>query len=316
MDREQFYRAEVLFEDALLMGDRLSMEALGLLIQDIIGSATQVAGLACIPTTPASLAVKVGPGRIYKQSTLEASPIGVRVATGGLTADTATDHMIMKQGLLRDTQTFNITPPVTVGQSQVFLIEAQFQEADDAAVATQIYNSANPNAPTTENLSPARRCICALQMKPGTAATTGTQSAPSADAGWVPVWAITVAHSDTSIAGGAIVQAAGAPVVTIGSGPGTGTTLWTTVNSAYTATAGDKLIGDTSGGAFTVTLPAAPVADSSTVRVKGNFATNNLTLAGNGHNFDLGALGTPSTFVLNADNVDVMLVFDGTRWRD
>jgi hypothetical protein len=70
-----------------------------------------------------------------------------------------------------------------------------------------------------------------------------------------------------------------------------------------------------SGGAFTVTLPAAPVADNSTVRVKGNFATNNLTINPNGHQYDFGVAGLSSTLVLNKDNIDVTILFDGTHWR-
>jgi hypothetical protein len=56
----------------------------------------------------------------------------------------------------------------------------------------------------------------------------------------------------------------------------------------YTAVAGDKIAADTTGGAFTVTLPATP-ADGDSVEIipaRGTFATNNLTVARNGENID------------------------------
>jgi hypothetical protein len=317
MDRQIFRRQQNLPSNFLLQADQWTMEAIGLFMADVLGSSTAVARLPCAPTSPMSLAVKVGPGSIYSLQSLEASPIGERLdGTGGLVADTATDHKIVKQGLLRDTQTFSLPVPPTTGQSMVYLIEAQFQEADDAGVDLQFYNTVNPNASIVEHLSPARRDICALQLKAGTAATAGTQTQPTTDAGWVPVWAITVNHSDTSIGSGAIAAAAGSPFVSIGGGGGGGTvTNWTTVNANYTASNGDKLIGDVSGGTFTVKLPAAPVSDSTTVRIKGNFATTNLTVDPNGHQFDFGVAGLSSTLVLNKDSIDMLAVFDGTHWR-
>lgn len=312
MDRRTVYRGELPYEADLLQAEQFAYEALGLLIQDIIGSGTAVAGLACVPTAPASLNVKVGPGRIYKLGALESTDWGKLVGTGGLDADVNVDHQIMKQGLLRDTQQFAITPPVTAGQSQCYLIQAQFQEADDAGQDKQFYNVSNPNAPITNNVSPARRNKCVLSLKAGTAATTGTQVAPAADAGWTPVWVVTVAQGATTITGGNIAAHGSAPFIVIGGGGGGGAvTPWTTVSSAYTAAAMDKLVADTSGGAFPIALPAAPVADSTTVRIKGNFATNNLTVNGNGHNW----AGFAGPLVLNKDYIDVTILFDGTNWR-
>ena len=311
MDRRTVFRGELPYESDLLGTQQFGYEALGLFVMDVIGSAVAVAGLACVPTAPASLNVKVGPGRLYKLGALEATDWGKLLGTGGLDADVATDHQIMKQGLHRDTEQFAITPPGTGGQSQCYLIQAQFQEVDDAGQDTQFYNVSNPSAPITNNVSPNRRDKCVLSLKAGTAATTGTQVAPAADAGWTPVWVITVANGATTITGGNIAAHGSAPFISIGSGGGSVTTPWTTVSTTYTATAADKLVADTSGGAFTVTLPAAPVADSTTVRIKGNFATNNLTVQGNGHTW----AGFANPLVLNKDYIDVTILFDGTNWR-
>lgn len=316
MDRPQIFRGQVPFETDLLSANRLAMEALGLFAADVLGQATVVSRLACTPTSPASMSVKVGPGSIYKLSSLEATAMGQLLGTGGLAADTNADHQIMKQGLLRDTQTFAMTAPVTSGQSVVYLIEAQFQETDDATIPTQFYNTANPNAPITSNASPFRRDICALQVKAGTPATTGSQVCPAADAGWVPVWAVTIAFGATAIVAGNIAAAPSAPFVSIGSGGGgSPVTNWTTVTSSYIAVNGDKLVADVSGGTFTITLPAAPVADVTAVRIKGNFATTNLTVNPNGHQYDFGSAGLSSTLTLNKDSIDTTILFDGVHWR-
>jgi hypothetical protein len=313
MDLKTVYRDELPYESDFLQAQLFAAEALGLFTLDVMGgTATAVAGLACTATAPASLNVKVGPGRIYKYDSLLAADLGKRLGTGGLDADTAVDHKIMKQGVLRDPQQFAIAPPGVAGQSQCYLIQAQFQEVDDAVAPAQFYNTANPNAPISADVSPARRAKCVLGLKAGAAAATGSQSAPTADAGWIPVWVITVANGATTITAGNIAAAAGAPFLSIGSGGGGATpTNWTTVNANYTASAGDRLVADTSGGAFTVTLPAAPVADSTTVRIKGNFATNNLTVQGNGHNW----AGFANPLILDKDYIDVTVLFDGTNWR-
>jgi hypothetical protein len=211
-----------------------------------------------------------------------------------------------------------MTAPVTTGQSVVYLVQGRFVESDDAPVTTQFFNPANPNASIQNPAVPYRRCVAQVALKAGTPATTGTQVCPAADAGWIPLWAVTIAFGQTSITSGNIAAAPSAPAISVsggGGGGGGGTTNWQTVSTTYTAVNGDKLIADTTGGAFTLSLPSAPVSDSTTVRIKGNFATNNLTVAGNGHNFNAGAFGTSSTYVLNADAVDVLMVFDGTAWR-
>lgn len=217
MDRQIFYRNELLFEDALMLVGRNAYQALGMFALDVLGAATVVAGFPCAPTSPASLSFKLGPGRLYTLKNLDDTAMGQTLGVGGLAADTNADHQIMKQGFYADTRTLGpLTPPGTAGQSQVFLVEAQFQETDDTATLTQFYNVAAPGTPTTATVTPARRDIVAVQIKPGVAAATGSQVAPSADTGWTPLWTITLANGDTTITAGKIALAAGAPFVSIG----------------------------------------------------------------------------------------------------
>jgi hypothetical protein len=58
---------------------------------------------------------------------------------------------------------------------------------------------------------------------------------------------------------------------------------WVTKTAAYTAVDGDWIRAHTSGGAFTITLPASP-ADGAEIRIydTGYWAINNLTIARNG----------------------------------
>ena len=58
---------------------------------------------------------------------------------------------------------------------------------------------------------------------------------------------------------------------------------WSKKTSNYTAVSGDKIIGDTTAGTFTVTLPASPTTGNSIIVADGgNWSMTNLTIARNG----------------------------------
>ena len=71
-------------------------------------------------------------------------------------------------------------------------------------------------------------------------------------------------------------------------GGGSASFNWTAKTTTYTAVTGDHLLADTSGGAFTITLPATPTAGDYIEfnDAKETWATNNLTIARNGSNID------------------------------
>lgn len=81
------------------------------------------------------------------------------------------------------------------------------------------------------------------------------------------------------------------------------------VDSAHNATNGNVIMADTTGGAFTITLPANPsVGDRVDIYdAQSNFATDNLTVARNGELIDSAA----SDLVANLDNVHLAFVFQG-----
>jgi hypothetical protein len=83
--------------------------------------------------------------------------------------------------------------------------------------------------------------------------------------------------------------------------------------ATYTATINGGVLADTSGGAFTVTLPASPsVSDEVVIADSGGaFGTNNLTVGRNSQTIE----GTAEDLVLNIDDVSVQFIFDGTTWQ-
>ena len=96
------------------------------------------------------------------------------------------------------------------------------------------------------------------------------------------------------------------------SGGGGGTSPWSRKTTTYTAVAGDRIIADTSGGAFTITLPATPTTGNSVVFADGaDWYTNNLTVARNASTIE----GVADDFVLDIKGIEVEFVYDGTTWE-
>jgi hypothetical protein len=86
---------------------------------------------------------------------------------------------------------------------------------------------------------------------------------------------------------------------------------WFRVTENYTAVTQQAIIADTSGGAFTVTLPATPVLGEYVVIVDGsNWQTTNLTVARNGSTIE----GFAEDLVLDVGNVRVDFIYDGATW--
>jgi len=91
--------------------------------------------------------------------------------------------------------------------------------------------------------------------------------------------------------------------------------VFRSVSAAYAAVAGDRLMLDSSGSAFTVTLPASPVFGNmiELFDATGSWATNNVTLARNGSNIE----GTAVNFTANVAGDKIRLVYFNTAqgWR-
>jgi hypothetical protein len=125
-----------------------------------------------------------------------------------------TTDLIIQQGIVFGNTVLNCPAPTVSGQSINYLVEAQFQQVDSNPVALLYYNSANPLQPLAGTATNTRRGgVCALQIKAGTAAATGTQTTPTADNGWTGLYAVTVAYGATSISSGNIATVSGAPIL-------------------------------------------------------------------------------------------------------
>jgi hypothetical protein len=95
--------------------------------------------------------------------------------------------------------------------------------------------------------------------------------------------------------------------------PAAGGITYTAVKTSnYTAAANEGVQTDTSGGAFTVTLPATPsVGDQVFVTDSGGaWATNNLTIGRNGLTID----GSATDLICDISSVSVQLIYSGTTW--
>jgi hypothetical protein len=81
----------------------------------------------------------------------------------------------------------------------------------------------------------------------------------------------------------------------------------------YTAVDKQGVLADTSGGAFTVTLPATPAAGAQVVIADAgaSWGTNNLTVARNGSTIG----GLAEDLVCDITGASVQFVYDGTTWE-
>ena len=82
--------------------------------------------------------------------------------------------------------------------------------------------------------------------------------------------------------------------------------------TTYTASANEGIIANTSGGAWTLTLPASPsTGDKVFVADGGDWSTNNLTVARNGSTVE----GSAADFVMDYGGVNVGFIYDGSTWQ-
>jgi len=84
---------------------------------------------------------------------------------------------------------------------------------------------------------------------------------------------------------------------------------WVSKTTTYTAVAGDGIMASTSGGAWTLTLPAsASIGDEIGICDQNqNFATANLTIARNGLNI----MGLAEDLTVDTDNSNFSLIYSG-----
>lgn len=252
------------------------MVGLAKLSSAVLGANTLAHGFACTPNSPAALNVLVGLGEIYALAPVDATAYGV------LPADTT--DTILKQGIQLATTTLSCPAPTTTGFSINYLIEASYQDSDTTQVVLPYFNSANVSQPLNGpgglggSNATERQGIVILTAKAGTAATTGTQTTPTPDSGYIGLWVVTVAFGASTITAGNISQYPGAPFIT------NILQMLQTGSAIYAA--------DTSAAANTISLALTPPVEAYTdgepIRFKAaNTNTGAVTINWGGGNISL-----------------------------
>ncbi len=211
MDRQIVYPGSIPLDTDLLNAQRNAMVALGYLSQMILGTNTVADGLVCTPTSPASLSISIGAGSITQFGVIDTTPFGSLPALPG--------NSLLRLGINIGSTSFALTAPTASGQVINYLIEATLSEVDAGATVLPYYNAANPAQPysgpgnggaaqMTERVQSVQ-----LSVKPGPAVAVGSQSLPAVDAGWVGLYAVSVAYGQQAITAANITTLPTAPFV-------------------------------------------------------------------------------------------------------
>lgn len=209
MNRQIVYAGAIPLETDLLNTNKYAMLGLAKLASSLMGGNTYVHGLACTPSSPASMVVNVAAGQIYSLQNIDGT------AYSSLPADTT--HSILKQGYILDAQQFTLTAPSTSGYSINYLIQVTYSDVDGGSTVLPYYNASNPSVawsgPNNSGTAQytVRQGICTVSLKAGVAATTGTQITPTPDTGCTGLYVITVAQGATTVTAGNITTYANAP---------------------------------------------------------------------------------------------------------
>lgn len=212
MDRSIFYPGEIPRSSDVLKAQKYAMTAIAKLSSALFGTSTLLNGLACTPTSPASMTVQVAAGEIYALASMDATDYGSVVAD--------TTHQILKQGIVLDTQTFSTPAPATSGHAINYLIQVGYADQDKDSAVLPYYNASNPSVAwsgplnTGEAQPTTRKGACVVSIKTGVSALAGTQVTPTPDVGYVGAWVVTVLQGATTVVSGNISQYPNAPFLT------------------------------------------------------------------------------------------------------
>ncbi len=209
MNRHIVYPLSVPQDVDILYPQQHALFALGYLMQMVLGTSSLVQGFAVLSAS--YLTVTIGPGSMTFLTTAEAT------AFGSLPANTA--NSIVKMGINTGSTTVSFTAPTTAGYSTAYIIQAAFSEQDDTPIVLPYVNAANPALPfagpsnTGTPMNTRRTETVTISAKAGTPAPTGSQVAPTPDAGAVALYSIVIANGQTIITTGEVSQIANAPYV-------------------------------------------------------------------------------------------------------
>ena len=209
MDRQIVYAGAIPLDTDILSIERNVLVALGFLAQATLGTGPVFDGLPCTPVA-GQLAVSVGPGS--GAAVLPLDPNGFGSIPAGVSS-------IVALGCNLQPVELTLGAPSASGSSQIWLIQACITEEDTSTVVLPYWNAANPaipfagpgNSGTAQPTCRVQRVT--LNAKAGVPAPTGTETAPTADAGWVGLYSVTTDAGATQIAQSQIAQIFGAPLL-------------------------------------------------------------------------------------------------------
>ena len=311
MDRQIVYPAQQPRSLDFLTSERSTMITFGHLARTVLGTSTLVDGLACTQTTVASMQVVVAPGCITSLGVVDGS------AYGGLTAD---GNALVRVGTNEGSTSFTLTAPVSAGQSINYLIEGQFFEADTNATSLT-FRDASTGLPYTATQNTTRKQSVALQVKAGTAATTGSQTTPSVDSGWTGLYVVTVAYGATTVVNANISVYPGAPFLsaklpdlptgrllrTVKLGVGSGTYTAGTDAKAIRV----RMVGGGGGGGGAAITAASGTSTGAPGSAGAYLESYHTTGFAGGIAYVVGAKGTGGTGAAGNDGHDTTLAISG-----
>ena len=200
------------------------------------------------------------------------------------------------------TDTVNVTAAGALMDSEVTNL-AQVKAFDSADYATAAQGVLADGA-VQPNDSPTFNAVIATSYAGDGSALTGLPAGyTNADVD---------AHLNYSTATtGQVLSYSGSDYDWIDAGGGGGI-AYTRHTSNVTMAANEGVIADTSGGAFTVTLPATPATGDTVVITDGaDWATTNLTVGRNGSTIE----GDAADMTMDIGGVAVQFTYDGTTWQ-
>jgi hypothetical protein len=141
-------------------------------------------------------------------------------------------------------------------------------------------------------------------------AAGGTNSTATATAGGVSYGTGTAYAFTAAGTSGQVLTSNGSGAPTWATA--TGGIAYTRVTSNTTLTNNQGVIADTTGGTFTVTLPATPSSGNQVwIADGGSWGTTNLTVGRNGSTIE----GTAADLTLDISGVEIQMIYDGTTWQ-
>ena len=198
----------------LLFGFQAAMEAIGYAFETVLGYGPAIYGCACQPTSPASMQVQIGRGVVTALLEVDAAGYGVLPPNTDAILKAA-----FNPGPLNIPGGSAFAAPGGAGTSVAYLIQAGVSETDGTPLVLSYYNANNPtqaySGPNNSGAAQNTRRIQTVnfQVKAGAPATSGSQTAPAPDAGFSPLYIVTIPNGTTAIIPAMISVHPQAPII-------------------------------------------------------------------------------------------------------